>query len=30
MFDINLAWHNRQSRIEDAPKPLWRSLPFAV
>ena len=30
MFSPNRAWHNRPNRTEDVPKPLWRSLPFAV
>ena len=30
MFSPNRAWHNRLNRIEDVPRPLWRSLPFAM
>lgn len=30
MFSPNRAWHNRPNRTEDVPKPLWRSLLFAV
>lgn len=30
MFSPNRAWHNRPNRTEDVPRPLWRSLPFAV
>ena len=30
MFMPNRAWHNRPNRTEDVPKPVWKSLPFAV
>ena len=30
MFSPNRAWHNRPNRTENVPRPLWRSLPFAV
>ena len=30
MFSPNREWHNRPNRTKDVPRPLWKSLPFAV